>query len=119
MKATEVRILPALDPGESYIEPRFLLVETTLADDGDTITRIDHITRSATGGRGGWKITTIGQAVPLTHSAAREWAASYAASRGIPVVYERDDSRGAGYAATLNAGASPGASVGPSSSASK
>ena len=119
MKATDVRILPALDPGESYIEPMFLLVETALADDGDTITRIDQITRAGAGGRGGWKITTIGQAVPLTHSAAREWAVSYAASRGIPVVYERDDSRGASYAAALNAGASAGASVPPAPRASK
>jgi hypothetical protein len=118
MKATDVRILPALDPGESYIEPVFLLVETTLADDGDTITRIDQISRSAAAHRGGWKITTIGQAVPLTHSGAREWAVSYAASRGIPVVYERDDSRGASYAAALSGGAL-GASAPPVSSASK
>jgi hypothetical protein len=119
MKATEVRILPALDPGESYLEPVFVLVETTLADDGDTITRIDQISRNAAGGPGAWKITTIGQAVPLTHSGAREWAVSYAASRGIPVVYERDDSQGASYAAALNAGASSAASGGPASRASK
>jgi len=119
MKATEIRILPALDPGESYIEPVFLLVETTLGDDGDTITRIDQISRNAAGGNGGWKITTIGQFVPLTHSAAREWAVSYAASRGIPVVYERDDSQGASYAATLNAGAAASTSGAPASRPSK
>src|SRR5204863_9120833 len=43
MKASEVRILPALDPGDSYVEPVFLLVETTLRDDGNSITTIEHI----------------------------------------------------------------------------
>jgi len=119
MKATDVRIVPALDPGESYIEPVFLLVETTLADDGETVTRIDQISSDAAGGRDGWTITTLGQSVPLTHSAAREWAVSYAASRDIPIVYERDDTIGAGYAAALSAGVAAGSASAAASSASK
>ena len=113
MKATDVRVLPALDPGESYLDPVFMLVETTLADDGDTVTTIDHISTGTVDGSEGWVITTLGQAVPMTHSAACEWAVSYAASRDIPLVYERDESAD-GYAATLNV-----RSVPSSSSASK
>src|SRR5690606_4153528 len=29
MRAADVRVLPALEPGESYVDPNFLLVETT------------------------------------------------------------------------------------------
>ena len=35
VKATEVRILKALDPGESYVDPAFLLVETHFDDNGE------------------------------------------------------------------------------------
>jgi hypothetical protein len=114
MKASEVRVLPALDPGESYVEPVFLLVETALADDGETLTTIDHISSGAADGREGWTVKTLGQSVPMTHSAACEWAVSYAASRDIPIVYERDETMGAGYAAALSAGA--GESVGAAAS---
>ena len=43
MKATDVRIQKALDPGESYIDPSFLLVETTADDDGDSVTTIEDL----------------------------------------------------------------------------
>jgi hypothetical protein len=102
MKASEVRILAALDPGESYIEPRFLLVETRWDEDGETVTRIDQIT-SRTSDGSGWAIATLGQSVPMTHRSAREWAVSYAASRDIPIVYERDETVADDYAAALNA----------------
>jgi hypothetical protein len=105
MKASEVRILPALDPGDSYVDPVFLLVETTLADDGEPVTTIEQI--SSDGGEG-WRVKTVGH-VPVTHSAACEWAVSYAASRNIPVVYERDETTG--QAAALSAGA--GENAGP------
>ena len=90
MKATEVQILAALDPGESYVEPSFLLVETARRDDGEAVTTIDVI--SSVGSRG-WTASTLGQAVPMSHAGACEWAVSYAASRDIPIVYERDDNR--------------------------
>jgi hypothetical protein len=106
MKACEVRILPALDLGESYIEPRFLLVETTWDEDGEPVTRIDQITTSrARDGQPGWSIATLGQSVPMTHPSAREWAVSYAASRDIPIVYERDETLTGNYAAALSAAA--------------
>jgi hypothetical protein len=101
VKATEVRILPALDAGETYVDPVFLLVETTLAD-GETVTTIDHISSGTVDGTEGWVVTTLGQCVPMTHSAACEWAASYAASRNIPLVYERDETASANYAAALS-----------------
>ena len=105
MRATEVRVLRALDPGESYVEPLFLLVETTVAEDGEPRTTIDLISSDTAEGRAGWTVKTVGQAVPMTHSAACEWAVSYAASRSIPIVYERDDTAPKRYAAAPNASA--------------
>ncbi|HEX6997956.1 MAG TPA: hypothetical protein VF322_07405 [Gammaproteobacteria bacterium] len=93
MKAADVRVLPALEPGESYVDPNFLLVETTLGEDGEAVTSIDHVTIISVNGKTEWGIKTLGQAVPLDHAAATEWAVSYAASRGIPLVYERDGTR--------------------------
>ena len=43
MKASEIRILPALDPGESYVEPTFVLVETALDESGEPVTTIEHV----------------------------------------------------------------------------
>jgi hypothetical protein len=102
MKATEVRILPALDPGESYVDPVFVLVETALDDCGEPVTTIDHVSSCVVRGKDGWNIATLGQSVPLTHSAALEWAVSYAASRSIPLVYERDSATAEDYAASLS-----------------
>jgi hypothetical protein len=90
MKATEVQVLAALDPGESYVEPTFLLVETARGNDGEALTTIDVI--SSVGSRG-WTVSTLGQSVPLSHAGACEWAVSFAASRDIPIVYERDYGR--------------------------
>jgi hypothetical protein len=91
MKASEVRVLPALDPGESYVDPAFMLVETALDENGESVTTIEHVTSRDEGSGVRWQIATLGQAVPLSHAAALEWAVSYAASRGVPVVYERDE----------------------------
>jgi hypothetical protein len=92
MKATEVRILPALDPGESYVEPTFMLVETDVAADGSVETTVEHLANRVVDGKSRWQVTTIGQSVPLSHAAALEWAVSFAASRNIPIVYHRDGS---------------------------
>ena len=114
MKATEVRIRTALEPGESYVDPTFVLVETTLDEDGETATTIEHLASVVTDGRSRWQITTLGQAVPLSHAAALEWAVSFAASRDIPLVYERDDS-----AAPLHAAAPSSVIAAAASSLSK
>jgi hypothetical protein len=116
MKATEVRILPALDPGDSYVEPTFMLVETELAEDGSSVTTIEHVASRLVGDKVRWQVVTNGQSVPLSHAAALEWAVSFAASRNVPVVYHRDGSAGAAYAAAPNAWAT---AASPSSSASK
>jgi len=92
MKASEVRVLPALDPGESYIDETFMLVETARNERGDPVTTIEHVASRVVGENVRWQIATLGQSVPLSHAAALEWAVSYAASRQIPIVYERDDS---------------------------
>lgn len=114
MKATDVRVLPALDPGESYVDPAFMLVETELAEDGSVVTTIEHVASRLVGDKVRWQVATIGQSVPLSHPAALEWAVSFAASRNIPIVYHRDDSAAAAYAAAPSTW--PAA---PSSSASK
>jgi hypothetical protein len=99
MKASEVRISPALDPGESYVDPAFMLVETTLDDRGEPATTIEHVASRVVGKKVRWHVTTLGQSVPLTHAAALEWAVSFAAMREVPVVYQRDNTVGRIYAA--------------------
>ena len=103
MKATDVRILKALDPGDSYVDPTFLLVETHPDDDGDTVTTIEHVTSHVVRGKERWQIVTLGQSVPLTHAGALEWAVSFAAMRDIPVVYQRDETSNTHYAAARSA----------------
>ena len=105
MKASEVRILPALDPGESYIDAAFMLVETALDDNGDPVTTIEHVASRVVGDKTRWQIATLGQSVPLSHAAALEWAVSFAASRNIPIVYERDGTLAPPQAAAPSAGA--------------
>ena len=88
MKATDVRVLPAVNPGDTYIEPDFVVVETTVDEGGDTMTSIAHVS----GANGlGWGLRSLGRLAASTHSMAREWAVAYAADRGIPLVYERDE----------------------------
>jgi hypothetical protein len=104
MKASDVRLLPALDPGESYVDSNFLLVETVLDEDGDGITSIDHVRNRSLNGKQRWDVVTLAQSVPMTHESACEWAVSYAASRDIPLVYERDQTQGEPYAAASRSG---------------
>ena len=113
MRASQVRILPALDPGESYVDPTFVLVETTLDSVDELTTTIEHVASTPVDGKLRWRITTVGQSVPLTHAGALEWAVSFAAMHDIPIVYQRDEGRVARYAAT---GTRPAAAA---SSASK
>ena len=114
MKATEVRILPALDPGDSYVDPTFMLVETAPDENGDPVTTMEHVASRLVGDKTRWQVVTLGQAVPLSHAAALEWAVSFAASRNIPIVYERDSTLQPSHAAAPNA-----AAVAASSSLSK
>ena len=107
MKASQIRILKALDPGESYVEPAFVLVETALGDDGDTVTTIEHCASTLVNDKVRWHVVTLGQSVPLTHAGALEWAVSFAASRDIPVVYQRDESKNLPYAAAPKARSTP------------
>jgi hypothetical protein len=104
MKAAEVRIQKALEPGDSYVDPAFVLVETALADDGGPVTTIEHVANKVVNGKTRWQVVTLGQSVPLSHAAALEWAVSFAASRSIPVVYERDDTAAPRHAAAPSSG---------------
>jgi len=93
MLAKSVRVLPALDPGESYTEPDFLLVETFRNERGQTVSRIDHIRGGRLGaGVTDWVVSSLGGLTYLSHAEAMQWAISYASAFGIPVVYERDES---------------------------
>ena len=111
MKASKIRILPALDPGDSYVEPLFVLVETALDESGEPVTTIEHVTSRIVGGKLRWQVSTLGQSVPLTHASALMWAVTFAASRDVPIVYHRDDSTTARYAATSNAHPEPASSA--------
>ena len=108
MKAAEVRILPALDPGDTYVDAAFMLVETALDENGDPVTTMEHVASRLVGDKTRWQVVTLGQAVPLSHAAALEWAVSFAASRNIPIVYERDETLLPGHAAAPNAEAATG-----------
>ena len=88
MRATDVRVLPALDPGQLYAEANFILVETAVDEQGETVISIDHV--SADFGKV-WVVEALEHLVAMTHPAAREWAVAYAADHGVPVVYERDE----------------------------
>ena len=88
MKATDVRVLPALNPGDTYIEPNFLVVETTVDERGDTMTSIARVSGA---NEQGWGLRSLGHFTATTHSMAREWAVAYAANQGIPLVYEREE----------------------------
>lgn len=110
MKASEVRVQRALDPGESYVDSAFMLVETALDEQGDPVTTIEHVASRNVGDTVRWQVATLGQSVPLSHAAALEWAVSFAASRNVPVVYERDDSTPPSQAAAHKAGARSSAS---------
>ena len=110
MRASKVRILPALDPGESYVDPTFVLVETTLDGSHEATTTIEHVASTQVDGKLCWQITTPGQSVPLSHAGALEWAVSFAAMHDIPIVYQRDEGRGVRYAAATSAPSSAAAS---------
>ncbi len=86
MTATDVRVLPALEPGDTYLEPNFLVVETTVDERGDTLTSIAHVSADE-----GWGLRSLGHFAAITHPMAREWAIAYAANQGIPLVYEREE----------------------------
>lgn len=92
MPAKSVRVLPALDPGESYTEPDFLLVETFRNERGQPVSRIDHISGGRLGaGVTDWVVSSLGGLTHLSHTEAMQWAIAYASAFGIPVVYERDE----------------------------
>ncbi len=88
MRATDIRVLSALDPGQLYTEANFLLVETTVGEQSEPVTSIDHF--RADFGKV-WVVEALRHSVAMTHPVAREWAVAYAAGHGVPVVYERDE----------------------------
>jgi hypothetical protein len=93
MTGSNVRVLPALEPGESYTDPNFLMVETVRNKRGELVSNIDHVkTRRAEAA--GWSVTPLCRAEAMSHAEAMEWAVAYAATNSIPVVYTRDETAG-------------------------
>ena len=89
MSAKGVRIAKALEHGDSYSDPNFLLVETARDDDGQAVSCIDHICNKP--GSLGWSVKSLGAVPLLSHSDAMIWATTYAMTQGVPVIYERDE----------------------------
>lgn len=81
MKATDVRVLPAVNPGDTSIEPYFLVVETTVDEGGDTMTSISHVSGA---NEHGWGLKSLGHLAASKHAMARQWAIAYAADREFP-----------------------------------
>ena len=38
-----------------------------------------------------WVVAPLGASTHLSHAEAMQWAIAYATNRGIPVIYERDE----------------------------
>jgi hypothetical protein len=89
MTAKNVRILQALEPGESYTDPNFLMVETVRNKRGDAISTVDHVETGT--GVAGWNVTALCRGEAMSHSDAMDWALAYAETHSIPVVYARDE----------------------------
>ena len=88
LKAADVCILPALVSSEPYSAESFLFVETTINERGEE-TNIDHVSNGCREDGGNVSKRAIAQSLPFTHKVALEWAVSFAALNGIPIVYER------------------------------
>ncbi|HUQ53761.1 MAG TPA: hypothetical protein VM692_16145, partial [Gammaproteobacteria bacterium] len=104
-------------------DPAFVLVETALGADGEPVTTSEQAANRVVNGKTRWHVVTLGQSVPLSHASALEGAVSFAASRNIPVVYERDESAALSQAAAPSSGltgvAASAALAAASSSAAK
>lgn len=86
----DTRILPALDAGETYTDPDFLLVLTSTDSDGESVSEIDRMfAAKREDDTGSWVCKTITQRTKMSHEAAMALAKMYAEQKEIPVIYER------------------------------
>ncbi len=107
MKAAEVRIRKALELGESYVDPTFVLVETTLGDDGETVTTIEHLASHIVERPRPLADRDVRPIGPAVARGRARVGGLVRGSRDIPIVYERDDSPLLRHAAAPNAARPP------------
>jgi hypothetical protein len=89
---SNTRILPALDTGETYTDPDFLIVQTSTDCTGESRTVIDRMfSAKREGDFAGWICKTITLRNKMTHEAAVDIARAYAEENHVPVVYQQHD----------------------------
>lgn len=86
------RVLPALEPGETYTDPDFLLVQTSTSSDGQTTADIERMfTMKRENDRERWGFKTVTSMTKMSRKDAMILAQAYAESHDIPVIYEQHD----------------------------
>lgn len=76
MGGNTVRVLPALDPGDSYTDEEFLLVETRRNALGQIVSSIDHLNGRRGVEGNAWVVKSLGGLTDLSHAEAMRWAIS-------------------------------------------
>jgi len=83
------RILPALEPGETYNDADFLLVRTNTDCYGASTTVIDRmLTAKRDDDSGSWICKTVANGTKISHEAALAMAREFADKHEIPVIYQ-------------------------------
>lgn len=86
----DTTILPALELGETYTDPDFLLVQSSTDSDGETVSEIDRMfAAKREDDTGSWVCKTITTRTKMSHEAAMMLAKAYAQTHHVPVIYER------------------------------
>lgn len=89
---SDTKILPALDEGETYTDPDFLLVQTSTDHEGDSHTVIDRMfSAKREDDTGSWVCKTITARTRMSHGAALAMAKVYAAEHEVPVIYQHHE----------------------------
>lgn len=87
---SSTRVLPALDMGETYTDPDFLLVQTNTDRHGQTLADIDRMfAKKRESDSGSWGCKSITSRTKMSHEAALGLARAYAEKHEIPVIYEQ------------------------------
>ena len=86
------KVLPALEPGETYTEDDFLLVQTSTSNDGQTTADIERMfTMKREDDEERWGFKTVTSMMKMSREEAMVLAKAYAESHDIPVIYEHHD----------------------------
>jgi len=86
------KVLPALEPGETYTDQDFLLVQTNTGSDGQTTADIERMfTMKREDDEERWGFKTVTSMTKMSREDAMILAQAYAESHDIPVIYEQHD----------------------------